>query len=650
MTMGRILAVFLCMCLFLCSTIGLAQMTTFELKNGALSSNEPALTELKNNARTGALFTISSKESVLTQHNNNARTGAYLAETQLKPSNVGQVTFGPIYSLNVSGTISAQPLYAKGVFIDGKLRNVLYVATRNNMVYAFDANNTLSDPTNRLIWKREFKDNRGLGAAPLPGMDDAGLHGACGETHGPVGITSTPVIDPNTNTMYLVYRTGLPPDADPTHHNEKYRVEAHYWIASIDLKDGTDQQYPVEITFPEFDPNMELNRPGLLLLNGVIYLGFSLPVCDSGGNPWLNDWEKPKGHGWVFAYRANDLKLLDAFSTTQKTALGGIWQSGNGLAGEKGSNVVYAFTGNNGVSKYNDIDNTDDKWIVANDPNHITELGESILKLRLGPDGKFVRPVEHFTAGNWYRLDTGMRYPGDPKRGEGDSDLGSGGPVILPNGWIMGGGKQGRLYVIDPADMTHAKQGFTAFINTWHPEIDPVDYDKGQSFGPNIHGSPIVWHPDNTNYALIYGMPEKDYLRAFKAYDDGHVDERPAMTTESSKIRSPDGMPGGFLSLSANGGRDGIIWAVLPEHDATGTKGNVIGRLIAFNALTLDKLWEANDKVPFAKFVPPTIADGKVFRVAYENKVVAYGLDTSSFRKLQGVPVNSAILRQLAIS
>ncbi len=647
------------------TTISSKESVLTELKNGALSSTERALAELINNARTGEFFTISSNESVLTQHNNNARTGAYLAETQLKPSNVNQVTFGPIYSLNVSGTISAQPLYAKGVFIDGKLRNVLYVATRNNMVYAFDANNTPSDPTNRLIWTREFKDNRGLGAAPLPGMDDAGLNGhACGETHGPVGITSTPVIDPNTNTMYLVYRTGLPPDADPTHHNEKYRVEAHYWIASIDLRDGKDQQDPVEITFPEFDPNMELNRPGLLLLNGVIYLGFGLPVCDSGGNPWLNDWEKPKGHGWVFAYRANDLKRLDAFSTTQKTALGGIWQSGNGLAGETGSNVVYAFTGNNGVSKYNDIDNTNDTWIVANDPNHITELGESILKLRLGPDGKFVRPVEHFTAGNWYRLDTGMRYPGDPLLGikpkgasksdfvPSDSDLGSGGPVILPNGWIIGGGKQGRLYVIDPADMTHAKQGFTAFINTWRPDIDPKDYDKGQSYGPNIHGSPVVWHPNGANYALVYGMPEKDYLRAFKAYDDGHVDERPAMTTESksSKIRSPDGMPGGFLSLSANGGRDGIIWAVFPEYDATGTNGNIIGRLIAFNALTLDELWEANDKVPFAKFVPPTIADGKVFRVAYENKVVAYGLDTYSFRKFQGGPVNSAILRQLASS
>jgi hypothetical protein len=730
-------------------------------------------------------LTISPQESVLTQHNNNARTGSYLTETRLKPSNVNQSSFGLLYKRSVNGTISAQPLYAKGVLIDSILKNVLYVATRNNTIYAFDVDNNSSDPKSGLIWASEFKDvppfkappgvtvtavwrdpthldlfmtdrdgtvwsnyweqapswqswfkvnpsfqaspgatvtavwrdpthldlfttdkdgtvwsnyweqapgwqswfkvnpsfqaspgatvtavwrdpthldlfvtdrdgtvwsnyweqapgwqswfriNPLLGAAPLPGMTD-GPH-RCLQTYGPVGITSTPVIDPNTNTMYLVFRTGLPPDTDPNRQNKDYRVESHHWLAAIDIRTGKDRQKPVEVEFPEFKPTMELNRPGLLLLNGVIYLGFGLPVCDSGDNPYLTDREKPKGHGWVFAYRAKDLKLLDAFITTEKTALAGIWQSGNGLASDEMGNV-YAFTGNNGIGLYSDIDNTNDTWITINDPNHITEHGESLLKLHLGPNEKFVKPAANFTAGNWYALDTGMHFPGDSKRGAGDSDLGSGGPVILPNGWIIGGGKQGVLYVfnsseMDPTKRTKAKQGFQAFFNTWHPEITSSDYDRSQDNGPNIHGSPIVWHPEGTNYALVYGMPEKDYLRAFKAYDDGHVDEKPAMTTESSGIRSPEGMPGGFLSLSANGGRDGIIWAVFPDKVATNTNGDVKGHLIAFNALTLEKLWEANDIVPFAKFVPPTVADGKVFRVAYKDEVVVYGLRPATMER-----------------
>ena len=578
---------------------------------------------------------ISIRESVLTQHNDNARTGAYLAETQLKPANVNSLSFGRIYSLHVDGEIAAQPLYVKGVLIGSTQKDVLYVVTRKNKIYAFDVGDTAVNPTSRLIWEREreLRDINGLGAAAMPGSEDGPK--PCFQTRGPVGITSTPVIDPITESMYLVFRTGLPPDPNPNHHNKDYRVQAHYWLAAIDIRTSQDKHAPVEVIFQGFDANMQLNRPGLLMLNGVIYLGFGPAVCDHGGNPYLPTWEKPKPHGWVFAYRARDLVLLDAFNTTKKTALAGVWQSGNGLAGDA-SGAVYAFTGNNGTERYKDVDNTDDKWVLANDGSHITELGNSILKLRLGVGSRF-GPAEHFTAGNWFRLDTGRRFPGDTDIGDdaGDSDLGSGGPVLLSNRMIIGGGKQGVLYVIDPANMIQAKQSLQAFYNTWHPETHPCDYDKVQRNGPNIHGGPVVWRPAGANYTLVYGMPEKEYLKIFKALDNRHVDEHPVMTTLEYGIRSADGMPGAALSLSANGNHDGIVWASLPiqnSKDASTTDGNLArspqfrGRLMAFDALTLKLLWSANDTVAFAKFVPPTIGQGKVFRAAYKDEIIVYGL------------------------
>jgi hypothetical protein len=590
-------------------------------------------------------------QSVLTQHNDRHRSGAYLAEKQLKPATIGTGSFGRICSRRVDGTIAAQPLYVHGVtvVIDDvpKIKNLLLIATRQNKIYAFDADNRDPDPLSGLIWVRALRDVNGLDANPFPGMDD-GPH-PCRQTHGPVGITSTPTIDPDTGIIYVVFRTGLPPDPDPSHQNARYRVESHHWLAALDIRTGHDHHAPVEVTFAGFDANMQLNRPGLLLNAGILYLGFGAAVCDSGGNPWLKSSQKPKAHGWVFAFRTRDLHRLDAFNTTLHTALAGIWQSGNGLAANAHGSV-FATTGNNGTDLYEDVDNREDKWIVAHDPDHRTELGNSILKLHLGDDGKFARPAQHFTAGNWYRLDTGSRFPGDPNKGAGDTDLGSGGPILLPNGWVVAGGKQGTLYILDPAHMSHAKQGFQAFYNTWSPEIHPCDYDKEQSFGPNIHGGLILWRPANYRHNLLYGMPEKEYLKAFVAHDDGAIDEYPVMTTMESGIRSPDGMPGAFLSLSADGGQDGILWVSVAEQnapDASTTKGQIKGRLLAFDALTLRLLWHADDDVAFAKFVPPTVAGGKVFRAAYQDEVVIYGLrDVAHPPDEQGL--NQAAIRPIA--
>jgi outer membrane protein assembly factor BamB len=630
------------------------------------------------------LAQISAGESVLTQHNDPQRTGVYGHEIRLTPArvaNTNAVAFGErferLYIRKVDAQVAAQPLYAKAVVIGGKPRNVLYVVTRKNTIYAFDADNTdQSDPRNGIIWQNpvtlkfiEPVTNQTLFAERLREVH------TCGQTLGPVGVTSTPVIDAQTHTMYLVARfghglvTGLPAKPD-----RLFGANVYHILVAIDITTGQETRRTV-ISAPDFSGFAELNRPGLLLMNGVIYVGFGTPVCDV-----TEKGERSPSHGFVIAYNASDLRQLAVFNTSTGNSLAGIWQSGAGLAGNQVTNTVFALTGNNGSS-----DNL----------NGRIPLGESILKLRLA-GGTFCLPpnttgpcrVDHFTAGNWYRLDIGSRGPGQnsspnpvtarrpqadqniytacigtykrlhpqdsPTIAEkacefgGDSDLASGGPVILANGWVLGGGKQGRIYTLDPNDMAHAKQAFQASYNTWHqaqgrpkcsmqdPRTDldgcfvsPDDYDFAQAWGPNIHGAPVVWQRSAVDFGFLYLMAEKDYLRAYRIYKNSRIDETAAMTLEGAGVsdgrlaslfphglRSPDGMPGGAVSLSSNGDQTGIVWVSIAPQDAT--YAIVPGVLMAFDALTLRLLWNDPDsKISFAKFVPPTIAGGKVFRATF---------------------------------
>ena len=677
---------------------------------------------------------ISPAESVLTQHNDPARTGVFRNETKLTLRSVRNLE--PLYTRQVEGQIAAQPLFVKGVTIDGIKKNVLYVVTRRNYIYAFDVDNEdENDPRNGQAWRNPIelthckaldgslcKDNSrmcktGSGlcksdaeyckehlevcmiAQPLPGMEgvlaerDLPAIGGCQQTHGPVGITSTPVIDPVQQVMYVVFRVGAPPGP-----REKV-VDAHHFLAAIDIRTGqelrrTEIAYPAMGSRPAFDPTRELNRPGLLLMQNpvtktnALYVAFGAPVCD-GPQPY---------DGWVFAYSAPDLRLLDTYITAPQTHGAGIWQSGGGLAGAMVGGAVYATTGNNSDPATIAKPPVEDGQSIPGDPindrydSSRTDLGDSILKLRLNERDQFACDsrvgalcvTDHFTAGNWFRLDTGYRTqaersepPGGIKS-NGDSDLGSGGPVVLANGWVIAGGKQGKLYVIEPAHMHDARQAIQFSFNTWHlwnadhpecrtiadpyvspdsygrriainpatradpahPEIDPLcgisveDYDFDQAYGPNMHGAPVVWQRKTSDLGYVYTMAEKDYLRAYKVYRSGRFEEQATMTTKApfkataakvpptfpKGLRSPDGMPGGALSLSANGDKDGVVWASLaPTRDAANTIE--LGILMAFDARTLELLWSSDKyddrRVYFAKFVPPTIAYGRVFRATF---------------------------------
>jgi LGFP repeat/PAN domain len=553
---------------------------------------------------------------VLTQHNDQARSGAQLNETILNPSNVNAATFGRLYERSVQGQIIAQPLYVSNQWIPGKgLRNVVYVATRKNWIYAFDADDSDPDPSHGLIWSSPVQVNP---AEAVPGM--------CPETYGPVGVTSTPVIDRASDTLYLVSRM----------------EGGSLWLHALDIatgraKPGTPGSVRITASLfnstgdrIDFNESMELNRAALLLHNGAIYVGFGALNCDNRGF-----------RGWVLGYRAPDLQLIGAFATTLSKVIdpedrpgAGVWHSGNGLVADDEDNIYFA-TGNGPV---------DDK----------PDLSESFVKLHAGPPPFYgLTLAGYYTVSNFKKLN------------RGDTDLGSGGPILLPGGILVGGGKQGKLYVLNTITMQPTQDppasgapppggsdGFQAFINTWHDDSKKVictnvegarpvqrecympraRYEDHETTGPNIHTGPIYWYADPT-YALIYGMPEKDYLRAFRyryyiPVPGSSSVVIPVGTSHvpfaTSDVRSPDGMPGSFLSLSANKNANGIIWASVPKYD--GQWHNVPGRLIAFDAVTLKELWREDDNIAFAKFTPPTVAGGKVFRPTFADKLIVYGL------------------------
>jgi hypothetical protein len=658
----------------------------------------------------------------------------------------------------VIGQIAAQPLYVKGVTINHTrtdpvggvtinrptLTNVVYVVTRKNMIYAFDADNLdpsdPSDPNKGLVWTNPIelldsdrRDPPASTGAPLRASPLAGMNGQnkCNQIHGSVGIQSTPVIDPQSQVMYVVARFALKP------HDPFYGTTAYFYLVKLDIRTGQELQRvridsPRGLVGPPFNASAELNRAGLLLLNDVLYIAFAAPVCDAPESR-AREFGVPDSHGWVFAYRASTLRLLDAYNTSPQNALAGIWQSGAGLAANPATNSVYAFTGNNANPDGIAINETgtrekgdyDDKYHRSR-----TDLGESLLKFDLGADGKFICehmacPIgakcddpstqgvycvtAHFTAGNWFRLDRARRCPGSERRcvprddgtvecdkcngasdcdlcpadvghflrkaqcekkfGQGaqtcslggDSDLGSGGPVVLSNGIVLGGGKQGRLYVIDPMDLHNPRQGFLAAKNTFHLGVGPStcltnnpadepgciiqsdandDYDLGQAWGPNIHGSPAVLEPPSPQLSYLYLMAEKDFLRAYRIDSNGHVHEQPDYTTEKLKapwpptfagafqkryyvapcappteLRSPDGMPGAAISVSSNRGADAVVWVSVSPCDATITVEP--GIIMAFDT-SLNLLWSDPDPgIYMAKFVPLTIAGGKVFRATF---------------------------------
>src|SRR5258708_1734000 len=536
-------------------------------------------------------------QNVLTQHNDMFRTGATLTETVLSTANVRAGQFGKLYGRIVDGEIFAQPLYVEGVEIPGKgRRNVVYVVTMKNNIYAFDADDDDPRPEGGLLWGPFNLGRPEQGRVDLSGAEPPGQ--AC-PSAAYYGITSTPVIDQNRYWIYLVAKTV---DSNGSPHQMLHRIDIRTGAGA----NPTPQNTPVELTTGASDHVFarQLNRAGLLLSAGKVYIAFG-GHCDF---PY-DGTSAGSYHGWILAYDAQTLTKRAQFNTTPQSFRGGIWQSGNGLAADPGGNVFFQ-TGN----KTN---------ITEHDAQRLpTDLHQSII--RLGPD--LQNPVVFPPTNQPPPVYLDYRH-----LDKEDLDITSSGPLLIPapgNGNLITGGKPGRLYLLDRASMS-LKQTFKAGVNNSNlgltPEActyGPDRYDPASTIVntlcPHIHSGLVYWQGPDQGVAKIYVWTERDFLRMYR-YDlaSGRIlrtDGQPLPAAPALNLDAPDHsvranallplndpydqtrvMPGGTLSLSANGSAagTGIVWATHVLRD-NGEYKNEFGILRAYDATPLHELWNSD--------------------------------------------------------
>jgi hypothetical protein len=530
--------------------------------------------------------------NILTQHNDNNRSGANLNETILNTSNVNMNSFGKLYTFSVSGDVFAQPLYVSGLSIAGVQHNVLYVCTMNDCVYAFDTD------TYATLWSVSLPVSPETPAAivDIDGTNTANIHNN-------VGIEGTPVIDPGTNTMYFVARTEL---TSGTTHTFFQRLHA------LDITTGAEKfGGPVTISASvsgtgtgssggtlAFDPKMENQRPGLALANGEVII------------TWAGHEDKNPWHGWVIAYSASTLAQTAHFCTSPNSHGNGIWDAGQAPSVDSSGNV-YMMTGNGAY-------------------DGVTEYGESFLKFSTSGGG--------LSLADWFTPDgsgSGTQTGDNPtNEDQYDLDLGSAGTVLIPDtSEVFGGGKLGILYLVNTQNMGREVSGNTQIVQKFQGvTVSSCGYN-------HIHGAPVYWN-SASNGPTIYVWGENDTGKAYK-YVSGQFQTTASSHTSATSPTTGCGMPGGILSLSANGATagTGILWAST-VNTGNAVHNNVNSILRAFDANNLaTELWNSNmnssrdSSGTLAKYVPPTIANGKVYMPTWDqdtgsssNHVNVYGL------------------------
>lgn len=385
-----------------------------------------------------------------------------------------------------------------------------------------------------------------------------------------VGIISTPVIDPSTLTMYVVTLT---------YPNQVQTFSLH----AIDITTGNEKfGGPVIISASvagtgdassngvvPFQATQENQRCALTLVNGVVYMAFA---SHEDYNPY---------HGWVLGYSASTLKQLYVFNDTPNGSAGGIWQSGQGLVADA-SNNLYLMVGNG----------------TADVQTGGSDYGEGFVKLNSS-----LNVLDYFIPNNFDALNSA------------DKDVSSGGPVLIPGtNYIVGQGKQGLMYVVNTTNMGH-----------FNASQDPVYQEF--SVGGGLWGAPVYFNsPTNP---MLYVWDSSSTLQGY-AFSSGTFATSPSAT---GSVAISGCCAGGALSISSNNYAAGssIIWASVsltsPIHSLAA------GQLFAYDATNIGhELWDSyqnqsrDDFGYWGKFVPPTVANGKVYVATSSNQLVAYGL------------------------
>jgi len=501
----------------------------------------------------------SASGQVLTSQVDNFRTNANVHEKRLRPSNVNVASFGRLFSRRVEGDIFAQPLFVPSVNIPkiGK-RDVVFVATEHDMVYAFDTAGESDTP----IWRTSFAD-AAKGVTPVPAQEVQ-----CPFIQPEVGITSTPVIDLSSATLYVLARTK---------ENGRYLQRLH----ALNIATGRERSNSpivIEASVPgrgtasvngkvRFDPLRESPRAALLLSRGQVYLTWG-SSCDVG--PY---------HGWVMAYDAHTLAQTAVLNTTPDGGEGGIWQSDAGPAADEQGNI-FIETGNGDFN--------------VGPRSNGRDYGDSSLKVRL--DHGMMSVHDYFTPYNERELNAK------------DWDLGSQGPVLFddPGGprkhLLVVAGKEGRLYLLDRDRMgQHGTQSDNI--------IQSIKL-------PAAYGAAAYWngHVFYTDYKFITHDFE---------LDRGKLTQKAVTKPMASLAATP--------AVSSDGSKNGIVWVLSTKmwNESFVDKPAVLHAYdtkdIAHELYNSEQRSERDRAGMTVRFAVPTVANGYVF-VGTRGRLDVYGL------------------------
>jgi hypothetical protein len=485
-----------------------------------------------------ASVAITDLAGVFTYHNDLSRDGVNSQEYALNTSTVKASSFGKRFACSIDAAAYAQPLWIANANIGGGTHNVVIAATQHDTVYAFDADGSPC----QTYWSQSLL----AGGETWVNSGDVNTSDISPD----IGIVGTPVIDPNTNTIYVVSKS-------------KNGSNFHQRLHALNLSDGSERfGGPQEIAFTSgganFNPLTQNQRAGLALVGGVVYVAYA----SHGDNPVY--------YGWVVGYNASNLSQVSVFNDDPGSGFGGIWMSGGAPAADSGNNL-YVITGN-GVFDGN------------------TQFGDSFLRLSTGGG---INVTGFFSPNNQASLSSG------------DLDLGAGGAAILvdqptaPNHLVIGGGKEGTMYLLNRDNLGGNSSNDAGAVQIF-------------SIGNKIFATPAFWQ--NT----LYIGPVSDHVKSYTLNTGaGQFNTSPA-----SQSPGTFGFPGATPSISAQGGSNGIVWAI--ENAGTAV-------LHAYDATNLgSELWNsgnngADQAGQAVKFTVPTVANGKVY-VGTASEISVYGL------------------------
>jgi hypothetical protein len=527
-----------------------------------------------------ASIAVTDLAGVTTYHNNLSRNGANTQEYLLSTSNVNSSTFGKLFSCTVDEAIYAQPLWVPNLMIGSVKRNVVFVATQNDSLYAFDADNNSTPCTS--LWHANLLDPAHGGLSGEQSVQSSGPDRLVGSGNGDiapeVGVTGTPVIDLTTDTLYVVSKSAI--ISGSTFYQR---------IHAIDLTTGSEKfsgPTTIAATFPgtgdggletTFLPRQQNQRPGLALVNGVVYIA------------WASHEDTTPYYGWIIGYSASNLAQAYVFNVTPNSGSGGIWMSGGAPAADSSGNL-YVITANG------DFDVTN-----PSAPNN--DYGDSFLELSGSLD-----VLQYFT-------------PTDQlSDNQNDDDFGSGGAAVLvdlpanganPTHLVVGGGKDSALYLLNRDSM-----GGLGDSNAWQKLSLP---------GSGIFATGAFW---NSNFYLT---PRNGHLLGFS------LSPTTATFTALPNTSSEQfGFPGSTPSVSSTPNyTNGIVWTLDNSNYCTPQSiGCSAAILHAYDATNLStELWNSaqgsgNTGGNAVKFAIPTVANGKVYVGTRGNN--AGGADSST--------------------